>query len=57
MYILIQDNLRISLILNTKDSLDFKMGLKETPGYVDNLPLAIILFKEGKIKWQHQTQK
>jgi len=38
------------------------MGLKETPGYVDNLPLAKYLIKEGNLngnikhkdrKWQN----
>ena len=43
--------------IDTKESLDFKMGLQETPGYVDNLPKPIYLIKEGKFKWQHQTQK
>ena len=33
------------------------MGLKETPGYVDNLPLAIILFKEGKLKMATSNTK
>ena len=33
------------------------MGLKETPGSVVNLPLAVNFIKEGNVKWQHQTQK